>query len=300
MGCLFLYNPESGKSKIPKKLPLIERELKSVFGEVTIHATKSAEDLENSVREGADRFDAIIFSGGDGTFNHVLQGLGEKDVRLGYLPSGTANDVARSLGISKNVKKALKVIRTGRTAGIDCMRVNERHYAMYIAAAGAFTCVTYETPQKRKRRFGWAAYAAEGFKHFNFGSFPVTVVCDGQTVKEECVLVLVMNGRSVAGFFANKHASMQDGTVEIAIIRRAEKAGFWGRLCALFSIAHLFLFGFRVRKKDITKLTGKGVEIRTDDGVVWDFDGEKGNNGNVKIEMLPRRVKMFVPKKKKI
>ncbi len=108
MKCLFLYNPNSGKGKIQRKLQLIERMLKMRYDEVTLYATKSAEDLQRKAAEGAMVYDALIFSGGDGTFNLVLGGIGERKVDLGYLPSGTANDVARSLGIPKNVKKALK------------------------------------------------------------------------------------------------------------------------------------------------------------------------------------------------
>lgn len=300
MGCLFLYNPNSGKGGIAKRLDLIRSELEAAFDEVDVHATASAEDLEACVSAGADQYDAIVFSGGDGTFHHVLQGLNGKRVALGYLPSGTANDVARTLGIPKNIKKALRIIRMQRIAEIDCMRVNDTGYAAYIAAAGAFTSVTYTTPQTRKRRLGWAAYAVEGLKEFKFDSFPVTAVCDGKKVKTDCALALVMNGKSVAGFKLNERASVRDGILEVALVKQAKKYGFWGRLATCFSIGHLFLFGFRVKKKDIVKLQGKRVEILTDDEVVWDFDGEKGNTGNVKIEAVPRQVKIFVPKNKKI
>ena len=153
MRCLFLYNPNSGKGKIQKKLPLIERMLKTRYDEVALYATRSAEDLKEKVSAGAEEYDAIVFSGGDGTFNLVLGGIGDRQVKLGYIPSGTVNDVARSLGISKNVKKALKVIVGGRCERLDCMRAGDT-YAMYIVAAGAFTGVTYSTPQKKKKRFG--------------------------------------------------------------------------------------------------------------------------------------------------
>lgn len=300
MGCLFLYNPNSGKGRIAKKLPLIKSELEAAFDKVDVHATESEEDLKACVFEGADKYEAIVFSGGDGTFHHVLQGLQGKRVPLGYLPSGTANDVAHTLGIPRSVRRALRIIRMQRTADIDCMHVENYGYAAYIAAAGAFTSVTYTTPQERKRRLGWAAYAVEGLKEFKFDSFPVTAVCDGKRVKTDCALVLVMNGKSVAGFFVNEKASVQDGVMEIALVRQAKKSGFWGRLAACFSIGHLFVFGFRVRKRDIIRLQGRSVQIETDGEVVWDFDGEKGIAGNVKIDVLPRQIKIFVPKNKKI
>lgn len=124
MDCLFLYNPNSGKGKIRKKISYIRRKLEEKYERVDIVETASAKDLETRVREGADCYDVILFSGGDGTFNNVLEGLHGREVPLGYLPSGTTNDIAHSLGIPCNIKGALKVILEGNTEGVDCMRVN--------------------------------------------------------------------------------------------------------------------------------------------------------------------------------
>ena len=219
MKCLFLYNPNSGKGKIQKKLPLIERTLKTRYDEVALYATKSAEDLQKKVAEGAEEYDAIVFSGGDGTFNLVLGALGEREVELGYLPSGTANDVARSLGISKHIKKALKVVTDGRSEKVDCMRVGETDYAMYIVAAGAFTSVTYSTPQKKKKRFGWLGYLSECWKkHMKFNSFPIEVTCGGRTEETKAVLILVMNGLSRQQ--KGEHAGREIGDRNSARTRR--------------------------------------------------------------------------------
>ena len=300
MKCLFLYNPNSGKGRVKKKLPFIEKTLRKKFDEVVLCATQSAQDLEEQARLGAEQFEAIVFSGGDGTFNNILHGVGEKDVLLGYLPTGTANDVAHSLGIPrKRLKGALKVILKGRTEQVDCMRVNGVEYAMYVAAAGAFTSVTYSTPQKRKRKFGWLAYAFEALKtSMKFGSFPVKIICGERTLQTDSVLILVMSGRTVAGFPVNSRASMQDGILEVAVVKKNIQKR--GRVSAFFSIIHLFLFGRRVRKKSLEFLSGSEITVETQDSLVWDFDGEKGVEGSVKIEVLPRRVKMFVPQKKKI
>lgn len=301
MKCMFLYNPNSGKGNIKKQLPLIERTLKTRYEEVTLYATKSGEDLERKAAEGAASYDAVVFSGGDGTFNLVLKGIGERKVDLGYLPSGTANDVARTLGIPKNVKKALKIIVNGRREKVDCMRINDSAYAMYIAAAGAFTSVTYSTPQKKKKRLGWFAYAFECLKrHMKFNSFPIEAECGGKIIHEQTVLVLIMNGRSVAGFPVNKQASMNDGKMEIAILRERGDLGFWGRLRAFFSIVHLFLHGCKRTNKHLLRLSADGIAIKADESVVWDLDGEKGDAGDIKVELLPRHVTMFVGKNKKI
>lgn len=300
MNCLFLYNPSSGKGKIAKKAEYIRKRLQKTFERVEVAATTSAEDLEARVREGAEQFDVILFSGGDGTFNHVLQGVGTHEVLLGYIPGGTTNDVARSLGIPRSVKGALRVIEQGCSRRLDCMRVNDR-YAMYIAAAGAFTRATYATPQNIKKKLGILAYAFECLKtEMNFKVFPLRINCDGETVETSAVLALVLNGRSVASFPINRSGSMCDGQLELAVIRQAERPGFFRRIGAYFSLASLFLFGVKIKKKDILYLHGRHITIGTDNGVVWDLDGEEGMRGDIAVEVLPRRMRMFVPQNKKI
>lgn len=300
MKCLFLYNPNSGKGMIGRKLSYIERRLKNRYSIVDLHETKSAKDLEQCVREGAKTYDAIIFSGGDGTFNNVLHGAEASGVQLGYIPSGTVNDVARSLGIPRNVKGALKVILRGRSEDLDCMRVGE-HYAMYIVAAGAFTSATYHTPQNKKRALGALAYAFEGLKHnMKLEVFPLKVSSGGKTIRTDAVLVFVLNGQSVAGFPINREASMRDGKLETVIIKQVKRPNLFRRIGALFSVASLFVFGCKIKKKDIITLSGNSVSIETADSVVWDFDGEEGIRGNALVEVCHQRVKLFVPKKKKI
>ena len=301
MNCLFLYHPRSGKGKVAKRIGYIERTLRAHFDHVDIVATESGEDMTAHARDGAGMYDVILFSGGDGTFNRVLQGIGERDVQLGYLPGGTTNDVARSLGIPRSVKGALKVILAGHEARLDVMRINGTRYAMYNVAAGAFTRTTYITPQSAKKKLGILAYAFECLKNeMDFKVFPLRINCDGVCEESHAVLIFVLNGRSVASFHINRSGSMQDGRLELVVIKQAERPGFFRRIGAYFSLASLFLFGVKVKKKDILYLRGRHITVSTDDGVVWDLDGEEGMRGNIAVEVLPQRMRLFVPRNKKI
>lgn len=300
MKCLFLYNPVSGKGKIPKKLPYIIKVLKMQYERVDVYQTQSAEDLEKTIADQSSEYDAIIFSGGDGTFNHVISAAGGRDIRFGYIPSGTVNDVARSLGIPRTVKGALKVITKGVSRELDCMQVGRR-YAMYVAAAGAFTSATYHTPQTQKRTFGALAYAFEAVKHnIKLEVFPIKVASGGEKIETNAVLVVVMNGKSVAGFPINRDGSMTDGVLETAIIKQVQKPNLFRKLGAYFSVASLFVFGCRIRKKDILYLHGDRVKIEIGENITWDFDGEEGFCGNAEIEVRHGAVKLFVPKNRNI
>ena len=301
MDCLFLYHPTSGRGKVAKKIGYIERTLRAHFGHVDIIATESGEDMTEHARAGAQRYDVILFSGGDGTFNCVLQGIGERDVQLGYIPGGTTNDVARSLGIPRNVKGALKVILKGHEARLDVMRLNGGRYAMYIAAAGAFTRATYTAKPSSKKRFGILAYAFEVIRReLKLKVFPLKVTCAGQVLETHSVLIMAMNGRSVAGMKVNAHASMADGQMELALIRQKERPGFFARMGAYVTLVALFLFRGRVRKKHLAFLRGDRFVIGTAGDVVWDLDGEEGMRGDLEVELLPKRMRLFVPQTKKL
>ena len=249
----------------------------------------------------AGKYDALIFSGGDGSFNEVVQGVAgaERMPELGYIPCGTVNDVAHSLGIPKNVRRALKVIQTGGNVLLDCMKINDR-YAMYIVAAGAFTSATYDTPQKLKSQIGRIAYGMEGLRNnMRFTVFDVDINAGSAHERTDCVFVALMNGRYVAGIRLNRKGSMTDGKIEAAVIRQCKRPNFFQRIRAYGSLASLFLLGYGVRERNITRIEGSHFEIGAGDSVVWNFDGEKGISGRVVIDVLPKKINMIVPKGRK-
>ena len=301
MRCLFIYNPVSGRGKIASKLEKIVRKLGEKYEIVDSYATTGSGDMTRAVRENAEKYDAIVFSGGDGSFNEAVQGLCEANSvpEFGYIPGGTVNDVARSLGIPNNIRGALKVILTGKNVLLDCMKINDR-YAMYIVAAGAFTSATYTTPQAQKKLVGRVAYGIEGIRNnLKFDVFNVKIEGKDVVAESESVLVLFMNGKYVAGMGLNRHASMTDGKIEVAIVRQRPRPNFLHRVGAYFVLAKLFLLGYRVKERRIEKLEGSHFEVTAGEGVVWNFDGERGLSGKVVVDVLPGESEHDRPREKK-
>ncbi len=299
MNCIFIYNPVSGKGKIAKKLDLIVDGLKKKYSQVDVYATKCAGDMSRAAKEAVGQYDAIVFAGGDGSFNEVVQGIAPLNnlPELGYIPSGTVNDIAHTLKIPKNIKKALKIIQTGRNELLDCMKVNDG-YAMYVVAAGAFTGASYTTPQEQKNHVGKIAYFLEGAKkNLHFQNFDVN--CGNEEIGKHThsVLITVMNSRYVAGFRVNKFASLQDGKIEVAIVPQKSNPGFFQKIGAFFAVIGLFLFGWKRKAKNLVSLEGSHFDIQVGDDVVWNVDGEKGSTGNLRIEVVPKKINMIVPQK---
>ncbi len=298
MKCVFIYNPVGGKGIIAKKREYIVKELKEKYDEVDVRETKCAGDMTNIARESVGKYDAIIFAGGDGSFNELVQGIAEfeKQPVLGYIPSGTVNDVAHSLGIPNKIKKALKVIKTGKVEKIDCMKVNDR-YAVYVVTAGAFTSATYTTPQKQKNQIGRIAYGLEGIKH-NLNFQPFSVICHsekGEISTEGCILIAFINSKYVAGFKMNKRADLQDGEMEVAIVEQQKKKNIFKRIGSYLALAGLFVIGYRAKLNHVTHIKGKAFDVEVDETAVWNIDGEKGVNGKIHIEVVPKKVNIIVP-----
>ena len=152
-----------------------------------------------------------------------------------------------------------------------------------------------------KRVMGAAAYAVEAILHnLDFQVFPLEINCDGKSIETSAVLVFVLNGRSVAGFPINREGSMNDGKLEIVVIRQAKRPNLLQKLTKYLSLASLFLFGCKVKKKDILTMSGKRIDIETEENVVWDFDGEEGVTGSIKVTAERGNVKLFVPRGKKV
>ena len=299
MNCIFIYNPVSGNGKISKKLDYIVTELKYKFTDVEVYATKSAGDMMKAANDAIGKFDAIVFAGGDGSFNEVLQAVAavENPPMLGYIPFGTVNDIAHTLKIPKNVKKAVKIIKDGRCETLDCMKVNDR-YAMYVVCTGAFVSASYSTSQTMKNKQGRVAYFIHGLKN-NLRLEIFDVDCKDKICVQHSpsVFIAFINSRYVAGFKINNKSSLQDGKIEVVMIKQVVKPNIFQRIGALFTMAKLFLFGYNARGKRIIHMEGNAFNVEVPEGLTWNFDGEKGLHGSIHIEVVPKKVNMILPKK---
>ena len=223
---LFVYNPYSGKSKIKNKLGSIIEKIADKDWQIRVHPTKGVGDATNVIANEGHKFDYIIVAGGDGTMNEAVSGMmrlpEDKRCPIGYIPTGTTNDFASGVGIPKLIEKSCDLSLSGESKNFDIGKFNDKYF-LYVAAFGAFTEVTYETSQKTKNMFGYAAYLMEGVM-----SLPairpkhLKIQYDGDNVVEgDYILGIISNSTSVAGMKYQKkmEVSMNDGKFECILVK---------------------------------------------------------------------------------
>lgn len=299
MKCLYVYNPTSGKQKSHKKIEYILTELKKKFEVVDCKPTKKRGDAGLFAREACGVYDVFVVSGGDGTMNEVVNAISNVPNRpkIGYIPAGTTNDLAHSLGISKNVKKAVKNILKGYSIKHDVFKVNDR-YGIYVCCFGIFTKSSYATSQTQKKHLGRIAYFSYGVKEmFNSHPIPMTIEFDGKKKKGKYALGIIANSKYVAGYKINNMASFDDGFVNVILVseRKKKKVAF----ATILRIFRLFLFGMRSlkdgKKCRIVKVKKCHIDLPADE--IVNLDGESGFGGSFDLEVLKQHVEIFVKEK---
>ena len=292
MNCIFIYNPNSGKGKINKKCNYIKEVLGRKYDVVDVYETKSGIDTRLKAAEVCGKYDVLVFAGGDGTFNDIISGISPQPVRpiLGYIPSGTVNDIARNLKIPKSIKKALQIIINGKTVLHDVGKVNHDYFT-YVLALGVFSSISYRTKQHLKKKFGKIAYVLDAAKDvFKPTTNKISITINDTTKEYESPLILILNSRSVGGVSFNRYGHLNDGYFEIMVIKKGIYRGF-------FKIIRFFISGLLgLRYKHVvyySKASHFSIAPATD--TQWCIDGEAGPVGKINVSNLHHHFEIFTP-----
>ena len=292
--CLFTYNPQSGKGKIVKNENLIVKMLNEKY-EVKVVRSEFAGHIGKIILEQGENYDLIVVAGGDGTLNEAINALARlnKKPKLGYIPTGTVNDVAHSLKIPKNIKKAVNIILNGQEFKHDIFKMNDR-YGIYVCCSGLFTESSYATNQNNKKKLGKLAYGLYGVKKiFTSKSINLSLKYQGGNVEGKFAIMLIINSRSVAGFKINPNAILNDGLVDIVLIKsKKEKINF----SAVLRVAKLFLFGIpKKSSKNVIILHLDKFEVETPYDTVINLDGEHIGDGSFTFETIKEGINILIP-----
>lgn len=283
---LFVYNPHSGKGMIKEKLSdIISCFVRNGY-QVGVHPTQGRLDAKEQVIHTAYNYDMIVCSGGDGTLNEVISGLMELPQKpvLGYIPSGSTNDFSQGMRIPKDMLDAAAVAINGIPVSVDIGGFGKKKF-IYIAAFGAFTDVSYMTPQEMKNILGHQAYFVEAVtKLTNIRAYHMRIKHDTGILEGDFLYGMVTNSVSVGGFkgITGKNVVLDDGLFEVVLIRKPKNA-------IDLNMALGAMIGIDVKSDAIVTFKTSKLIIDADEKVPWVLDGEYGGS--------PKHIKIINYKK---
>lgn len=278
---LLIVNPCAGMRKANRYLADIIAVFNRANFDVITYITQTRGDAVRAAQARAEEMDLIVCCGGDGTFNETVSGLlsSGAETPIGYIPSGSTNDFANSLGLPTNVVKAAQRIAEGTPHPYDIGRFGDRFFS-YVASFGAFTRASYSTPQSVKNALGHTAYLLGGIQELSqIRTERVRLELDGQVVEDEFLFGAICNSTSLGGILTldPKQVDMSDGKFEVLLVRAPRD---------LSEIAECIQ---AVQKqqyncKMITFRSAQHIEVFADPNLSWTLDGEAAR-GSARLEV---------------
>lgn len=290
---LLIMNPAAGTKKANPHLP----EILSLFGRagyacLTFMTQKRGDGTELAAQYAAQS-DLVVCIGGDGTFNEVITGVVRAGANppIGYVPAGSTNDFAASLGLSKNVIQAAQDIVAGFPVSYDIGRFRDRYFT-YVASFGAFTKSSYATSQSVKNALGHLAYVLEGIREIALlRRYHVAVTLD-DTIQEEGDFIFgaISNSTSVGGILTldKRVVDMNDGQFELLLVKYPRNMSELAEIIVALSS----------QKYDSPSLVFHSAHklcLSADSDMDWTLDGEfaKGSE-TIEIENLHSAIQIVV------
>ena len=298
---LMVFNPKAGKNSTREKHDDILRVFREYGLEVTEKTTTCVGDATEIVKHNHKGHAAIICCGGDGTFNEVINGVmaSGADIPIMYIPMGSTNDLANTVGVTKDLNSQVELFLNGSIKGYDVGSFNDTYFT-YVASFGVGTDVSYMTSQKMKNILGHAAYILNGFvfnlphQIKNLKPHHMVIEYDGGVIDDDFFFGAISNTNEVAGLFKfdNCDVKLNDGLFEVILVRK------------LKNVPDAFYLLKKIRDQDydgdriITFKTSK-MKMICDEELAWTLDGEFGGKHSiVNIGIEPSAVKIVAPHSK--
>ena len=287
---LFLVNPNAGQRRVNKSLTDIIGIFNEGGYEVTVFLTNGPGSGTQIVQERAKDYDLVVCAGGDGTLNETVTGVLRAGAvcPVGYIPCGSTNDFASTLKLSTDVVQAAKDIMMGAPVEYDVGRWGDRYF-VYIASFGAFTRVSYTTPQNLKNALGHLAYVLSGIQELpQIRNIPMALELDGQVLDGEYLFGAVSNSTSVGGVFTldASQVDLRDGKFEVILVRMPRDMAELTQ-CAAALQNHTYDCAA------VTFRSASRLRVHQDPALLWTLDGERAEGADVvEIENLHRAIRL--------
>ena len=284
---VFVINPKSGGIQKDDHRSSIENYFKdkpvliqyfTLTGKNDSATLRAFIELENP--------DTIAVVGGDGTVSMIAKLIMGSPMCMAIIPAGSANGMAKELGIDQNIMAAISIIENGICKKADVIEINNT-ICLHLSDIGLNAqMIKYFEQGDSRGKYGYAKVALKAL--WRRHSIRVTIRYHGHTIIRSAFMVVLANASKYGtGAVINPKGDLYDGLFEVIIIRK-------------ISLLEIFKMWFRPRPFDPEKteiLQAESVEINTTRKVHFQIDGEYlGKTKYVKAKILPAQLHILVPK----
>ena len=284
-----LTNPTSGRGKGARVSSAVAPRLRDAGFTVRELAGRDADEaLELAHRCVADEMETLAVVGGDGMVHLAVQALAGSQTRLGLVPAGTGNDVARYLDLPrKDVHAATDVLIGGKERTIDLAKVGARYYVTVLAAG--FDAKVNERANQMTWPRGQMRYNLATLAELRtFRPIPYVLDLDGEQHRFDAMMVAVGNGPSFGGGLRiTEGALLDDGILDVVVIRPMSKTELVRTYPKLFKGTHVLHPEYR-------HYPARSVTIAAP-GVVAYADGERIGALPLTVDVVPGALRVLVP-----
>lgn len=285
----FIYNPYSGENAIVDQIDKVIMVHQKYGYTVIPFRIQLGHDISEAFTDTDEGYKYVLIAGGDGTVDNVVNFMKKEviDLPVGILPTGTANDFAKFIGIPLNIEKACEQILHSDMRLVDLGKINDKYF-INVASTGLFTDVSQKTDINMKNTIGKLAYYVKGLEQLpNFRKLGIHVKSDIHSFHGNMYLMLVFNGQTAGNFKLAYKAEVEDGLLDVIIIKA----------CMIKDMINLFIKVLRGEHLEDTPgiiyfKTDK-LEIHCDENIVTDIDGERGPDFPLSIECVRGGLKVL-------
>lgn len=295
---MLIINPASGKGTGEKIQADLKMALSASFDEIETRFTQGENDAKYWSREASDKnYEAVVVVGGDGTVNEGISGIADANtnIKFGFIPLGTANDLGRALGISLNPREAAKDLTNFKTRKIDIAKINNQYFCN-VAAIGAIPSAVMETSSEEKSKFGFFAYVRDSMRAvLKENPYTYKLILDDKKEVEISTKVIVIALTNSVGSFENMiaGATPDDGLLHIMTLKDenllTEIPDLLQELNGGFISEANNMLTYNVKKVIISVVSENAQDVKVN------IDGETGPILPVEIEILPSHIEVMVP-----
>src|SRR5215216_2952744 len=290
-----ISNPKTGRYGSRRVRPVHElaSQLESAGVAVDLKLTTGPGDATNlAARAARNGSSDVIVAGGDGTINEAIQGLAGTNARLGILPRGTANVLARELGLPFDDQQAVAVAAQGKSRkiylGVAINEVtNDRRHFVLMAGIGLDASVVKRVQPSLKKRIGKGAFWISGLSHLaTWNPRPFTLEINGD--KYTATFATIGKAAKYGGDLAiTPGARLDQPEFEVCIIETSSRIRY------LRLLSHAMRTGMPRDQPEVCFVNATSVKAYGDAAV--QIDGEVMGQLPMRFEIAPHSLEVIVP-----